>query len=61
MPKVTEMENAYPNPFNPNTFISYHVYWHGKHENGNIAPTGTYLIRMQTENNVQVQKVLLMK
>ena len=40
---------------------SYHVYWNGKNEAGNIAPTGTYLIRMQTENTSQVQKVLLMK
>jgi hypothetical protein len=94
LPEETTLDKAYPNPFNPSTYIayhlaedsdvqisvydmlgrkvqtlftgqqvagSYHVYWHGKNEAGNISPTGTYLIRMQTENTAQVQKVLLMK
>ncbi|MBN1780787.1 choice-of-anchor D domain-containing protein [bacterium] len=94
LPEKTQMENAYPNPFNPSTFIgyhlaedadviiavfdlrgrriqilhdghqpagSYHVYWNGKNENGARAATGTYFIRIQTENFMQVQKVLLMK
>ncbi len=94
LPEITEMENAWPNPFNPKTFISYHlsedtqvaisvfdllgrqvkslydghqlagsyqVYWNGTNENGATAPTGAYLIRMQTENTTQVQKILFMK
>ncbi len=94
LPAKTEMEKAYPNPFNPSTFISYHlaedcpvdiavfdmlgrkiqtlysgpqpagsyhVYWHGKAADGHTVPTGAYLIRMQAENAVQVQKVMLMK
>ncbi len=94
IPEVTEMEKAHLNPFNPTTYISYHlaeasrveiavfdmmgrrvqtlysgqqfagsyhIYWNGRNEYGRTAPTGTCLIRMQTENTVQVQKVLLMK
>ena len=94
LPQETGMENAYPNPFNPDTYIayhlaedsevqifvydmlgrkiqtlysgqqlagSYHVYWNGKSEKGNIVSTGTYLILMRSENTTQVQKVMLMK
>jgi hypothetical protein len=94
LPGTTEMEKAYPNPFNPQTYIayklaedvdvtisvfdllgrqvkilfngnqmagSYHVYWNGTNESGVKAPSGGYVIRMQTENTFQVQKVLLMK
>jgi hypothetical protein len=93
-PETTAMENAYPNPFNPQTYIayhlaegsdvkitafdllgrsvkelysghqyagSYHVYWNGSYENGAKAPSGNYIIRMQTENNTQAQKVTFMK
>jgi hypothetical protein len=92
--KTTEMENAYPNPFNPQTFISYRlsedtrvkisvfdmlgrlvkilytghqlagsyrVYWNGTAETGAKAPSGGYFIRMETENVMQVQRVMLMK
>ncbi len=93
-PEKSTMENAYPNPFNPQTFIayhlsdnvevnitvfnllgrqiktlytgqqlagSYHVYWNAMDKNGSKVPSGSYFIRMQTDNYVQVQKVLLMK
>jgi flagellar hook assembly protein FlgD len=88
------MENAYPNPFNPKTYIAYnlaesanvnisvfdlqgrqiktlfkghqpagnhHIYWNGSNENGSKVPSGNYIIRMQTENSTQIQKVMLIK
>jgi flagellar hook assembly protein FlgD len=88
------MENAYPNPFNPQTYIayrlsentdvnitvfdmlgrrvktlfdgrqpagSYHVYWNGTTETGSRAPSGGYIIRMETENMKRVQKITLVK
>jgi hypothetical protein len=94
LPATTGMEKAYPNPFNPQTYIAYqladntdvsitvfdllgrnvkslysghqtagryHVYWTGTGEKGNKAPSGAYVIRMQTQSTIQVQKVLLMK
>jgi len=93
-PEKTEMENAYPNPFNPQTFISYrlseesrveisvfdllgrrvnvlysgrqtagsyHVYWNGTDDNGLKAPSGGYIIRMETEEATQAQRVLMLK
>lgn len=94
LPESTVMDNAYPNPFNPKTYIayyltgsaevnilvfdmlgrkvrtlftgkqpagSYHIYWNGSDENGLKAPSGNYIIHMQTQNTTQVQKVTLMK
>lgn len=40
---------------------SYNVYWHGKSDKGTIAPTGTYLIRMQAGDMQEIQKVMLIK
>ncbi len=40
---------------------SYQVDWNGTDEAGNNIPTGTYLIRMQTGQGTQTQKVLLVK
>ena len=93
-PKETLLEKAYPNPFNPKTYIayhlaeatqvkitvfnmlgrsvkelhdgrqpagSYHIYWNGTNENGMKAPSGTYTIRMQTEKETQIQKVMFIK
>jgi len=90
----TFLEKAYPNPFNPQTYIAYHlakathvnitifnmlgcsvkelyngrqnagshhVYWNGTNENGMKAPSGTYIIRMQTDNITQNQKVMFIK
>jgi hypothetical protein len=94
LPPETLMEKAYPNPFNPRTFIryqlsnnsdvmitvfdllgrpiitlfdgnqvagSYQVYWNGVNKNGIKAPTGTYIIRMQTQHSTQLQKVMYIK
>ncbi len=94
LPESTVMENAYPNPFNPQTYIachladaadvnisvfdilgrkvktlftgqqqagSYHIYWNGTDENGLTAPGGNYIIRMQTQQATQIQKVTFMK
>ena len=94
IPKKTLLERAYPNPFNPQTYItyhlaeetqvkitvfdmlgrsvkelyngrqhagSYHIYWNSTNENGTIAASGTYMIRMQTDNTIQIQKVLFIK
>jgi hypothetical protein len=94
LPKTTKMEKAYPNPFNPQTFISYrlseetrveisvfdlrgrrvnvlysgrqtagsyHVYWNGTDDNGLKAPSGGYIIRMETEETAQAQRVLMLK
>ncbi|HEX9933828.1 MAG TPA: choice-of-anchor D domain-containing protein, partial [bacterium] len=94
LPEITEMENAYPNPFNPQTFIGYrlsedtrvqiavfdmlgrriktlldgrqaagiyHVYWNGTVETGARAPSGGYIIRMETGETRHIQKVVLMK
>ena len=94
LPKETLLEKAYPNPFNPQTFIayhlaeatqvkitvfdilgrsvkqlyngqrlagSYHIYWNGTNENGMKTSSGVYIIRMQTENTTQIQKVMFMK
>jgi len=33
-PELSKMENAYPNPFNPQTYIAYHL---GQYENINIS------------------------
>jgi hypothetical protein len=93
-PETTIMEKAYPNPFNPETFISYrlsentrveisvfdmlgrrvrilhngyqpagryHVYWNGTDETGQKAPSGGYVIRMETEEALQAQRVLMLK
>lgn len=40
---------------------SYHVYWNGTNEQGTKAPTGNYMIRMETENGIQSQKVFFIK
>jgi len=93
-PQVMKMENAYPNPFNPQTYISYklaesadvkitifemlgrsvkglynghqpagsyHVYWNGTNATGIMVPSGCYVIRMETKDFSQIQKVTLMK
>ncbi len=39
----------------------YSVQWDGSTDAGVMAPSGTYLVRMQTGNTSQVQKVLFMK
>jgi len=94
LPVETRLEMAYPNPFNPQTYItyhlaedtpvtitvydmlgrsvktlvngrrsagSYHVYWNGMNENGKQASSGSYMIRMQTDKETQIQKVTLLK
>jgi len=94
LPQETLLEKIYPNPFNPQTCItyrlaedtqvkitvfdmlgrsvkalhngrqhagSYHIYWNGTNENGMKAASGTYIIRMQTDNTIQIQKVMFMK
>ena len=40
---------------------SYQVSWDATNENGSKVPSGTYLIRMQTDQQTQTQKVLLVK
>ena len=90
----TVLEEPYPNPFNPQTYItyylsestivnitifdmlgravknlyngrqnagSYHVFWNGTDESGNKAPTGTYIIRLRTDNITEERKVTLIK
>lgn len=85
---------VHPNPFNPQTIISFTleradmteigVYdlagrrvrelanqefstgshsltWNGRDSNGQAVPSGTYLIRIQTESGVQARKVMLVR
>ncbi|MBN1781025.1 choice-of-anchor D domain-containing protein [bacterium] len=40
---------------------TYHVYWRGRDEKGMPVPSGEYIIRMESERNVQIKKVLFMK
>jgi hypothetical protein len=54
LPKETLLEKAYPNPFNPKTYIAYHLA-------EATASGGLYIIRMQTEKETQIQKVMFMK
>jgi alpha-tubulin suppressor-like RCC1 family protein len=94
LPEETWLERAYPNPFNPQTYIVYHlaeatqvkimifdifgrtvkelyngrqlagsyqIYWNGTNENGMKASSGVYMIRMQTETTIKIQKVIFMK
>ena len=93
-PDETAMDNAFPNPFNPETYIayklaepaqvvisvfdlkgrlvrtirsgeqfagSYHVYWNGRNDDGVEVPSGSYILRMQTEKVSQIQKVIYLK
>jgi hypothetical protein len=94
LPQSTEMLNAYPNPFNPETSIqydlhqdsqvtmtvydmlgrqvktlidkqqaagSYDVIWNGTDASGAQAASGAYIVRMETAEVTQTQKVLLLK
>lgn len=94
MPESTQMQRAYPNPFNPRTYVDYqlaqatevmitvfdmrgrkvrtlhsghqdaghyHIYWNGTNDKGFKMPSGTYVIRMQTENSTQSQQVMFLK
>lgn len=93
-PEVAALKSAYPNPFNPETWIqyqlheemhvtisvydltgrfvvglvdahqtagTYYAYWNGTNNQGRPAPSGSYLICMQTDSGMQVQKVLFVK
>ena len=40
---------------------SYHVYWNGTNETGTKTPSGNYIIRLETKETRQSQKVMLMK
>jgi len=94
LPQSTEMLNAYPNPFNPETRITYRLHkdaqvtitvfdllgrkvktlideqqpagsyqavWNGTDTAGTQAASGAYLVRMETQEVTQTQKVLLLK
>jgi len=94
LPQSTELFNAYPNPFNPETTFkytlhqdtqvtiavydllgrqvktlvdenqaagSYQAVWSGTDAVGAQAASGAYLVRMQTAEITQTQKVLLVK
>ena len=94
LPETTEMHRAYPNPFNPNTCISYklakdtkvnitifdvtgkhiktlfsgqqpagsyNVYWNGTDESEHHLSSGAYFVLMETDNEKQMQKVMLLK
>jgi len=94
LPKKMTMENTYPNPFNPRTYITYqlaegtdinisvfdmlgrlvkelykghqsagnyHVYWNGTDKDGLKVSSEPYIIRMQTKDEIQVQKVMFLK
>jgi len=94
LPQSTELLNAYPNPFNPETTIkytlhqdaqvtitvydllgrqvktlvdeqqpagSYQAVWNGTDAVGAQAASGAYLVRMETAEVTQTQKVLLVK
>ncbi|HPG40302.1 MAG TPA: T9SS type A sorting domain-containing protein [bacterium] len=94
LPQSTELLNAYPNPFNPETTINYQLHkdsqvtitvydllgrkvktlideqqaagsyrtlWNGTDNSGAKAASGAYLVRMETQEVTQIQKVLLLK
>jgi len=94
LPTVTKLIGVYPNPFNPQTTITFaldkpqrtevaiydltgrllsvladHIYaagnhsvvWSGKDATGRAVPSGTYVVRLETEDGVQAQKVLLLR
>ncbi|HPG40286.1 MAG TPA: T9SS type A sorting domain-containing protein [bacterium] len=94
IPQTTKLLPAYPNPFNPETRITYqlhrntrvtitvydllgrqvktlvddqhtaglyHIIWNGTDAKGAKAASGAYLIRMQTQEETQTHKVLLLK
>jgi len=91
---VTKLIGAYPNPFNPQTTITFalakpqrtevaiydltgkllsvladrtyaagnhSVVWNGKDATGRAVPSGTYVVRLETEDGVQAKKVLLLR
>jgi hypothetical protein len=57
---VREASNGvrHPNPSHPHAFIGYR---NEADETGAKAPSGGCVIRMQTENSMQSQKVMLVK
>jgi len=92
--QVTHLFEAYPNPFNPQTTISFSlerpvraeigVYdltgsrvavlatrtftpgahsltWNGRDSQGRAMPSGTYIVRLETESGVEAKKVMLVR
>ena len=94
IPLITQLNAAYPNPFNPSTTISfdvaertlvnigiynikgqkvkelvneevsagrYSVVWNGIDENYRQVASGVYFYKMQAEQYVQINKIIMMK
>ncbi len=94
LPAETRLTGASPNPFNPQTTISFSleragwaeisiygltgrriavladgtfgagthsVTWNGRDGRGRAMPSGTYIIRLETETGVQASKVVLVR
>ena len=94
LPETLELSCNYPNPFNPQTTITFSLErdewaavsvfeltgrrvalltdrtfdagthsltWSGRDEAGRSMPSGTYIVRLETESNVQARKVMLLR
>jgi len=92
--RVPQLRTVFPNPFNPQTTISFSlagderaevsvydltgrlvrtlanrtctagdhsVVWNGKDATGRELPSGSYIIRLETESSVESQKISLIR
>jgi len=94
IPTVLRLHQCYPNPFNPQTTISFtlpnggwaeiaiydltgrcidvlmdrtfatgthNLSWNGRDSRNRGVPSGTYVVRLETESGVEARKVMLLR